>query len=255
MADRGSAISDKARCFEQHRRRDSPAFLIRADADAADRPAWRPEGRLVDGARRTPDEGADYLSVAPRKQETLTAFEMAQPFWEVCPLEAEQLPNLLVRRGCRYSDAGSSGYLHSRCAGFPVLHLRDEVDRCVVPPIAKSLEECDRVRGFDRHTGPYIGLAPTAERKPLSTLGPGGCERGIEQVRPNVPFSVVGCHHQQLECSSVAGGESEGVPRALLARCDVVVRIPMAGFVASYNLQAAVAILAVERLRQRGGSQ
>jgi tRNA G18 (ribose-2'-O)-methylase SpoU len=29
----------------------------------------------------------------------------------------------------------------------------------------------------------------------------------------------------------------------------------MAGFVASYNLQAAVAILAAERLRQRGGSR
>ena len=53
----------------------------------------------------------------------------------------------------------------------------------------------------------------------------------------------------------VAGGEAEGIPRALLARCDVVTRIPMAGFVASYNLQAAVAILAAERLRQRGGSR
>jgi len=53
----------------------------------------------------------------------------------------------------------------------------------------------------------------------------------------------------------VVGGEAEGVPRPLLARCDVVTRIPMAGFVASYNLQAAVAILAAERLRQRGGSR
>jgi 23S rRNA (guanosine2251-2'-O)-methyltransferase len=53
----------------------------------------------------------------------------------------------------------------------------------------------------------------------------------------------------------IAGGEAEGVPRALLARCDAVARIPMAGFVASYNLQAAVAIVAAERLRQLGGSQ
>jgi tRNA G18 (ribose-2'-O)-methylase SpoU len=53
----------------------------------------------------------------------------------------------------------------------------------------------------------------------------------------------------------VVGGEADGVPRALLARCDAVARIPMAGFVASYNLQAAVAILAAERLRQRGGSR
>ena len=53
----------------------------------------------------------------------------------------------------------------------------------------------------------------------------------------------------------VAGGEADGVPRALLGRCDAVARIPMAGFVSSYNLQAAVAIVAAERLRQRGGTR
>jgi len=50
----------------------------------------------------------------------------------------------------------------------------------------------------------------------------------------------------------VVGGEAEGVPPALLRRCDAVARIPMAGFVSSYNLQAAVAAVAAERLRQRG---
>ena len=50
----------------------------------------------------------------------------------------------------------------------------------------------------------------------------------------------------------VVGGEAEGVPPALLRRCDDVARIPMAGFVTSYNLQAAVAMLASERLRQLG---
>jgi tRNA G18 (ribose-2'-O)-methylase SpoU len=53
----------------------------------------------------------------------------------------------------------------------------------------------------------------------------------------------------------VAGGESEGIPPALQRRCDAVTRIPMAGFVSSYNLQAAVAIVAAERLRQSGGSR
>lgn len=46
------------------------------------------------------------------------------------------------------------------------------------------------------------------------------------------------------------GGEREGLERALLARCDAVVRVPMAGFVPSYNLQAAMAAVAAERLRQ-----
>ncbi len=48
----------------------------------------------------------------------------------------------------------------------------------------------------------------------------------------------------------VVGAEAEGVPTWVLARCDHVVRIPMAGFIASYNLQAAVAAVAAERLRQ-----
>jgi 23S rRNA (guanosine2251-2'-O)-methyltransferase len=48
----------------------------------------------------------------------------------------------------------------------------------------------------------------------------------------------------------VVGGEARGVPKALLDACECVVRIPMLGFIPSYNLQAAVAIVAGERLRQ-----
>jgi tRNA C32,U32 (ribose-2'-O)-methylase TrmJ len=43
-----------------------------------------------------------------------------------------------------------------------------------------------------------------------------------------------------------------GVPADLLAAADATVRIPMAGFIASYNLQAAVAAVAAERFRQQG---
>lgn len=50
----------------------------------------------------------------------------------------------------------------------------------------------------------------------------------------------------------VVGSERDGTPDALLERAHHVVRIPMAGFIPSYNLQAAVAVLAAERLRQLG---
>jgi 23S rRNA (guanosine2251-2'-O)-methyltransferase len=49
----------------------------------------------------------------------------------------------------------------------------------------------------------------------------------------------------------VVGGEGEGVAPALLTACDTVVRIPMRGFLPCYNLQAAVAAVATERLRQQ----
>ena len=50
----------------------------------------------------------------------------------------------------------------------------------------------------------------------------------------------------------VVGGEAEGVPDALLARADLRVRIPTGGFVSSYNLQAAMAVVMGEWLRQSG---
>lgn len=46
------------------------------------------------------------------------------------------------------------------------------------------------------------------------------------------------------------GSEHDGLTKQLLAGCAAVVRIPMAGFVPSYNVQAAMAAIAVERLRQ-----
>jgi TrmH family RNA methyltransferase len=48
----------------------------------------------------------------------------------------------------------------------------------------------------------------------------------------------------------VVGGENGGIPARLLAACDERVRVPMAGFIPCYNLQAAVSAVAVERLRQ-----
>jgi TrmH family RNA methyltransferase len=52
----------------------------------------------------------------------------------------------------------------------------------------------------------------------------------------------------------VVGNESHGIAPEILARCDEVICVPMAGFIPAYNVQAAVAAVAVERLRQRAGS-
>ena len=48
----------------------------------------------------------------------------------------------------------------------------------------------------------------------------------------------------------VVGGERDGIPDALLGEADRVLRIPMLGFIPSYNLQAAMAAAASERIRQ-----
>jgi tRNA G18 (ribose-2'-O)-methylase SpoU len=48
----------------------------------------------------------------------------------------------------------------------------------------------------------------------------------------------------------IVGGERHGIPREVLDACDGAIRIPMRGFIPSYNLQAAMAIVAGEHLRQ-----
>ncbi|MDH5670917.1 MAG: hypothetical protein OEZ06_02150 [Myxococcales bacterium] len=53
----------------------------------------------------------------------------------------------------------------------------------------------------------------------------------------------------------IAGSERHGLGQDLLDRVDAVVRLPMAGFIPSYNLQAAIAALSVERLRQSSSFQ
>ena len=48
----------------------------------------------------------------------------------------------------------------------------------------------------------------------------------------------------------VVGGEKHGIPDGLLQMADRVLRLPMLGFIPSYNLQAAMAMVAGERMRQ-----
>lgn len=72
----------------------------------------------------------------------------------------------------------------------------------------------------------------------------------IEDVGASAPWDVDLCG--PLVC--IIGGERDGIEPAVLARCTHVLRIPMAGFVPSYNLQAAMSAVASERLRQLGAA-
>ena len=75
-----------------------------------------------------------------------------------------------------------------------------------------------------------------------------GVERiGIEDQGVQAPWDV----DLTGDAVFVVGGEAGGIGAPLLASCDATIRIPMTGFIPSYNLQAALAIVAGERLRQR----
>ena len=49
----------------------------------------------------------------------------------------------------------------------------------------------------------------------------------------------------------IIGGEREGISKSILEKSDEILRIPMTGFVPSFNLQAPMAIVAAEAQRQR----
>jgi len=69
---------------------------------------------------------------------------------------------------------------------------------------------------------------------------------GIEDVGDRAPWEV----DLVAPTLFVVGGEDRSLAPAQLDACDAVVRLPMAGFIPCYNLQAAVAAVALERLRQ-----
>ena len=48
----------------------------------------------------------------------------------------------------------------------------------------------------------------------------------------------------------VVGGEAQGIPQDVLEDSDRVLRVPMGGFIPSFNLQIALGVIGVERLRQ-----
>jgi 23S rRNA (guanosine2251-2'-O)-methyltransferase len=69
---------------------------------------------------------------------------------------------------------------------------------------------------------------------------------GIEDVGDKTPWQV----DLRGPTLCILGGERSGLPREVLERCSARIRIPMAGFVPSYNVQGALAVIACERLRQ-----
>lgn len=70
----------------------------------------------------------------------------------------------------------------------------------------------------------------------------------IEDTGSHLPWQV----DLSAPCVCIIGNEQTGIDTDLVARCDFSIRIPMAGFVPSYNVQAAMTAIAVERLRQLG---
>jgi tRNA G18 (ribose-2'-O)-methylase SpoU len=96
-------------------------------------------------------------------------------------------------------------------------------------------------RYFPVHWAPALEVVALAKRAGRRVLA-------IEDVGTAAPWQADLTGRLLL----VVGGERGGIPREVLDACDGALRIPMRGFIPSYNLQAAMAMAAGERLRQLG---
>ena len=116
-------------------------------------------------------------------------------------------------------------------------------------------------QGFHMEAGLFVsdeGIRDVVYRSPMATLaqqlmGSKKVHFFYDQMFSKQPGNQTPTPwHHDLTGSVllIVGGEVDGIPKPVLAHCDAVTRLPMAGFVASYNLQAAVAAVAVERFRQ-----
>lgn len=69
---------------------------------------------------------------------------------------------------------------------------------------------------------------------------------GLEDSGTIAPWSIDLTNRPLM----VVGGERDGISADVLAQCDHVAAIPMPGFIPSYNLQAVLTAVSIERIRQ-----
>ena len=86
---------------------------------------------------------------------------------------------------------------------------------------------------------PALGVVKAARAAGLRVLA-------IEDVGERAPWEIDLTGRLLL----VVGGEHDGIPGEVIEACDAALRIPMRGFIPAYNVQAAMAMVAGERLRQ-----
>ena len=69
----------------------------------------------------------------------------------------------------------------------------------------------------------------------------------VEDVGTSAPWDV----YMTVDIILVVGGDKNGISSEILSESDEIVRIPMSGFVPSFNLQAPLSAVAIEAQRQR----
>tara|TARA_X000001036_G_C20540580_1_gene750085 strand:+ start:105 stop:794 length:690 start_codon:yes stop_codon:yes gene_type:complete len=128
--------------------------------------------------------------------------------------------------------------------GFGVRTAEVSGATAVIINVKKTHEERRTIRRAGMRATRFIPVIYATTEEVLAA-----CNRRIvvaEDVGDKAPWNADLTGNVML----VVGAENAGVSKEVLNAADDIVRLPMPGFVPSYNLQVAVSALAIERLRQ-----
>ena len=128
--------------------------------------------------------------------------------------------------------------------GFGVRTAEVSGATAVIINVKKTHEERRTIRRAGMRATRFIPVIYATTEEVLAA-----CNRRIvvaEDVGDKAPWNADLTGDVML----VVGAENAGVSKEVLNAADDIVRLPMPGFVPSYNLQVAVSALAIERLRQ-----
>jgi len=233
------------------RRRVAGADAVEAAIDAGEpvRCVVLPEAtddlRSAEVVSRAGAAGIEVLRVAPRRFARMRGSGTRAGILAVVgPDPHADLATVMARGGVVWLLAGpvypgNVGFAirTAEVSGADGLYVDNDFDHAARREAVRASMRADRFMPIGwAPAGRVIDAARQAGKRVL----------GVEDVGSAPPWA----HDLTGPLLVVVGAEAEGIPAAVLGRCDAVTRLPMAGFVQSYNLQAAVAALAMERFRQ-----
>ena len=204
--------------------RDHDTAALRALCEAADIPLE--EGSTNDLWRMSADGAQVALALTGRPQ-------------------SESLEEVMAAGGCVWLFDGVE---YSTNLGFAIRTAEVSGADAVLLNVSKTHEERRTIRRASMRADRFIPVVYASTDEILKAAKAQGFRIIVaEDVGEKGPWD----EDLTGDVVLVVGAEREGVSQPVLEAADAVVKLPMDGFVPSYNLQVAVSVLAVEALRQR----
>ena len=204
--------------------RDHDTAALRALCEAAEVPLE--EGSTNDLWRMSADGAQVALALTGRPQ-------------------SETLEEVMTAGGCVWLFDGVE---YSTNLGFAIRTAEVSGADAVLLNVSKTHEERRTIRRASMRADRFIPVVYTSNDDILEAAKAHGFRIVVaEDVGEKGPWD----ENLTGDVILVVGAEREGVSDQVLEAADAVVKLPMDGFVPSYNLQVAVSVLAVEALRQR----